>query len=95
MLQFSYRLRVAERVKAKCDRHPRYNPERDGRGGIKGGCATCFSLYDLYQARLALDSHTVSFSGKRFRGRELPRRAARPRKTQKLAHLAQPQTSNP
>ena len=46
MLQFSYKLKVSERVKAKCARHPRYNPERDGRGGIKGGCSTCFSLYD-------------------------------------------------
>lgn len=56
MFQFSYKLKVAERVKAKCERHPGYNPERDGRGGIKGGCATCFSLYDLHQARFALDS---------------------------------------
>jgi hypothetical protein len=56
MFQFSYKLTVAERVKAKCSRHPRYNPERDGRGGIKGGCSTCFSLYDLQQARLSLDS---------------------------------------
>ena len=56
MFQFSYKLKIAKRVKAKCERHPRYNPERDGRGGIKGGCATCFSLYDLHQARLTLDS---------------------------------------
>ena len=56
MFQFSYKLRVAERIKAKCERHPCYNPERDGRGGIKGGCSTCFSLYDLQQARLLLDS---------------------------------------
>lgn len=46
MFQFSYKLRIAERVKATCERHPRYNPERDGREGIKGGCATCFSLCD-------------------------------------------------
>jgi hypothetical protein len=39
MFQFSYKLKVAERVKAKCERHPRYNPEREGRGGIKGGCS--------------------------------------------------------
>jgi hypothetical protein len=44
MFQFSYKLKVSERVKAKCERHPRYNPERDGRGGIKEGCSTCFSL---------------------------------------------------
>jgi hypothetical protein len=56
MFQFNYKLKVSERVKAKCDRHPRYNPERDGRGGIKGGCSTCFSLFDLHQARLSLDA---------------------------------------
>ncbi len=44
MFQFTYRLKIAERVKAKCDRHPRYNPQRDGRGGIKGGCSTCFTF---------------------------------------------------
>lgn len=26
------------------------------RNGIKGGCLTCYSLYDLHQARLMLDS---------------------------------------
>jgi hypothetical protein len=56
MFQFSYKLKVAERVKATCIRHPRYNPERDGRNGIKGGCSTCYCLYDLHQARLALDA---------------------------------------
>ncbi len=56
MFQFNYKRKVSERVKAKCDRHPRYNPEREGRGGIKGGCSTCFSLFDLYQARLSLDA---------------------------------------
>jgi hypothetical protein len=34
MFQFNYKLKVAERVKAKCERHPRYNPERDGRGNM-------------------------------------------------------------
>lgn len=56
MYQFTYKLKISERVKAKCERHPRYNPERDGRGGVRGGCSTCFSLYDLQQARLSLDA---------------------------------------
>jgi len=56
MFQFNYKFKVSERVKAKCDRHPRYNPEREGRGGIKGGCSTRFSLFDLHQARLSLDA---------------------------------------
>ena len=32
MFQFTYKLKVSERVRAKYERHPRYNPERDGRG---------------------------------------------------------------
>ena len=56
MFQFTYKLKIAERIKAKCERHPRYNPERDGRGGIRGGCSACFSLFDLHQARLSLDA---------------------------------------
>lgn len=30
MFQFTYKLKVAERVKAKCERHPRYNPSVTG-----------------------------------------------------------------
>jgi hypothetical protein len=75
MFQFSYKLKVAERVKAKCERHPRYNPGRDGRGGIKGGYSTCFSLSDLHQARLSLDA-----AHREFLRRALPwTRALRPR----------------
>lgn len=61
MLHFSYKLKLTERVTAKCSRHPRYNPEEDGRGGIKGGCHGCFALYDLYQSRLALEAAVVKF----------------------------------
>jgi hypothetical protein len=47
MFQFTYKLKVAERVKAKCERHPRYNPERDGEEASKADarpvflCTTC------------------------------------------------------
>ena len=61
MLQFTYKLKLTERVKAKCRRHPRYNPEKDGRAGIRGGCSICFSLYYLHQARLALDAAQREF----------------------------------
>jgi len=62
MLQFTYRLTVRERVKAKCSRHPRYNPEKDGRAGIKGGCSTCFVLLDLHDARHKLDTAVREFT---------------------------------
>jgi hypothetical protein len=61
MLKFNYKLTVKERVKAKCPRHPRYNPERDGRGGIIGTCTACYSLYDLQEARNKLDAAVREF----------------------------------
>ena len=56
MLKFTYKQTIRERVTAKCSRHPRYNPEREGRNGIKGGCSTCYGLHDLHQSRLQLDA---------------------------------------
>ena len=90
MLQFTYKLKITERVKGKCNRHPRYNPEKDGRAGIRGACSCCFSLYDLYKARIALDAAQ----------REFIRRAAtwaRPRepRRQKARNEAQPSTEIP
>jgi hypothetical protein len=86
MFQFTYKLKVAERVKATCERHPRYNPEREGRGGIKGGCSTCFSLYDLHQARLMLDS-----AHREFLRRALPwTRIRLPRAKSRLANPDEP-----
>jgi hypothetical protein len=61
MLKFNYKLTVKERVKAKCPRHPRYNPERDGRGGIVGTCTACYSLYDLLEARNKLNAAVREF----------------------------------
>jgi hypothetical protein len=73
MFQFHYKLKVSQRVKAKCKRHPRYNPEREGRGGIKGGCSTCFSLFDLHQARLSPDVAHREFLRRASRWTRVPR----------------------
>ena len=61
MMKLAYKLKVAERLTAKCSRHPRYNPEKDGRGGIKGGCIGCWALFDLHQSRLALEAAVQKF----------------------------------
>jgi hypothetical protein len=55
MFQFNYKLKVSERVKAKCDRHPRYNPDarREEASRVDARLA---SLFDLHQARLSLDA---------------------------------------
>jgi hypothetical protein len=61
MLKFVYKQKIRERVNAKCHSHPRYNPVRDGREGIKGGCTTCWQLFDLFQARIRLDTAIHEF----------------------------------
>ena len=55
MIAFRYKVKIDERIRAKCQRHPRYNPERDGREGIRGACSTCHTLFDLYNSRIELD----------------------------------------
>jgi hypothetical protein len=34
--------------KGRCGKHPSYNPGEDGEGGIKGGCARCGLLLDIF-----------------------------------------------
>jgi hypothetical protein len=36
------------RWKGKCAKHPVYNPEDDGLGGIRGGCRRCEMLLDIW-----------------------------------------------
>jgi hypothetical protein len=52
MFQFNYKLKLAERVKVKCERHPRYNPERDGRGGSAVSSALYGRLLRRQQANI-------------------------------------------
>lgn len=35
------------RWKGRCHKHPRYNPEIDGLGGIRGGCQRCEMLLEI------------------------------------------------
>lgn len=35
-------------VKYVCNEHKRYDPARDGQGGIRGGCTRCKELFELY-----------------------------------------------
>lgn len=36
------------KLHAACPKHPRYNPARQGKGGIKGGCPTCEKLWRIW-----------------------------------------------
>lgn len=33
-----------------CRKHPRFNPAREGEGGIKAGCFFCYALLAAYRA---------------------------------------------
>jgi hypothetical protein len=55
MLRLKINLRVRRSVYVKRLRHPRYNPERDGAGAIRGGCRYCLGMYDLYAGKLAVE----------------------------------------
>lgn len=56
MLVYRNRLKRKYSVKAKCSRHPRYNPEKSGRGGIVGGCNGCEEVYDFWFLTKRLDA---------------------------------------
>jgi hypothetical protein len=39
----------------RCSKHKRYNPAVDGVGGIRGGCARCGLLFEIWETSLALN----------------------------------------
>jgi hypothetical protein len=45
----------ARKFDGRCARHKRYNPAVDGRGGIRGGCARCNLLFDIWETSLKLN----------------------------------------
>jgi hypothetical protein len=45
--------KMSLRWKGKCLRHARYNPEKEGQSGIRGGCRRCQLLFDLYSLACA------------------------------------------
>ena len=42
------------RWKGRCSRHPRYDPEIDGLGGIRGGCRRCEMLLEIWSSHARL-----------------------------------------
>jgi hypothetical protein len=46
----------------RCSRHKRFNPAVDGRGGVKGACARCSLLTDIWEASLQLNQLIRKFN---------------------------------
>jgi hypothetical protein len=45
----------ARKFDGRCSRHKRYNPAVDGLGGVRGGCARCNLLFEIWDASLNLN----------------------------------------
>ena len=45
----------ARKFNGRCARHKRYNPAIDGRGAIRGGCARCNLLFEIWEASIRLN----------------------------------------
>jgi hypothetical protein len=43
------------RFSGRCARHKSYNPAVDGRGGIRGNCARCSLLADIWETAMKLN----------------------------------------
>jgi hypothetical protein len=50
MLSLKFSVRLKLKLKGKCSKHPRFNPEI-GQGAIRGGCRECLALYQVVAAR--------------------------------------------
>lgn len=48
MIKLRLDLKLKSRLQLRCDKHPRYNPERDGIKGYKAQCKTCEQVSNLF-----------------------------------------------
>jgi hypothetical protein len=48
-------LKIRIDARAKCGRHPGYDPAKSGRAGIVGGCGWCEELLRLYESALEFE----------------------------------------
>jgi len=61
MLKFHYKLRLNQAIRAKCERHPAYDPSTAGKDHINDRCATCKDILDLYESKLSLEKAVKNF----------------------------------
>ena len=51
----------ARKFDGRCARHKAYNPAVDGLGGIRGACARCTLLFEIWEASLRLNKLIRTF----------------------------------
>jgi hypothetical protein len=45
----------SRKFNGRCSKHKSYNPAVDGVGGIRGGCARCELLFEIWETSLTLN----------------------------------------
>jgi len=61
MLKSICKIRVNQTIRARCERHPAYDPSTPGRDHITDRCATCRDIFDLHESKLILDRAVKNF----------------------------------
>jgi TnpA family transposase len=69
MLKFEINLHVKEKIRAKCARHPRYDPSLDQRLHFGSGCTACTDIRNLHAARVALEDAARAFERRAYQWR--------------------------
>jgi len=78
MLRFKIDLRMKETIKAKCPRHPKFDPSIDERMGSEPGCSACSDIRSLQDARVALENAARGFERRAYQWRLAGIRKSRP-----------------
>ena len=67
------RLKVRSRkFEGRCARHKRYNPAVEGRAGIRGACARCTLLCDIWESSIKLNQLIRRFDPNHDDGKRPP-----------------------
>ena len=66
MLKFRVNVRVKGTLKAKCKRHPKYDPSLDDKLNTEPRCSVCADIRALQTARLALEEAARAFERRSY-----------------------------
>jgi phage FluMu protein Com len=78
MLKLICKVRLNQAVRAKCERHPSYDPAAEGKNHILDRCATCRELRDIYESSIALHKAVRDFERRAAPWETSRRRAPKP-----------------
>jgi hypothetical protein len=69
MLKFRIDVRVKEQIRARCPKHPKFDPSLDLRLNSEPRCSTCSDIRLLHSSRLELEEAVRAFDRRAFQWR--------------------------